>query len=222
MGTDAGGPVWQWPWGGSPRISPRPRCRVLMKTVELEREECPLNTASSCEASLSTMALFDPGLVSSSRFRSRMLTHSPPPLAATCKPIDSTVSPGTDIAVVPPVWTQSSLEISQQWRCPSGGADRKLCSLLWPIRPALCYTARSPSYAFCLSLVFSMGFFKTHVFVFEQKAVTYHLHHRCLFVYIAHKLHGSILFPNDSVNSPLFPNSKSKWCWDNRAAPGNL
>lgn len=39
-----------------------------------KRGEYTLNTPSPCEVSLNTVALYDLGLVSSSRFRSRMLT----------------------------------------------------------------------------------------------------------------------------------------------------
>lgn len=49
-----------------------------MKMVALEGGGYTLNTPSPCEVSLNTVALFDPGLVSSSRFRSRMCppTHT--------------------------------------------------------------------------------------------------------------------------------------------------
>lgn len=64
-----------------------------------------LDTTSPCEVSLNAVALFDPGLVSSSR----MLTQTAPypaPLI-TCNPRDSSVSPGTDNTVAPavrPAW----------------------------------------------------------------------------------------------------------------------
>lgn len=77
LGTDLGGLTGGGHEGGSHWISVGPRCRFLMKIVELERGGRTLNTPSSCEASLNTVALFDPGLVSSSRFRSRMLTPYP-------------------------------------------------------------------------------------------------------------------------------------------------
>lgn len=80
-----------------------------------------------------------PGLVSFSKFRSRMLTPGIAP-SVTWTPRDSPVSLGTDIAVAPVVWTEASLDFSQQWRYPSGRADRKLCFLSWSIHPILCKT----------------------------------------------------------------------------------
>lgn len=84
----------------------RSRCRVLMKMLQLEGGGLELDTTSPCEVSLNAVALFDPGLVSSS---SRMPTQTAPypaPLI-TCNPRDSSVSPGTDITVAPavrPAW----------------------------------------------------------------------------------------------------------------------
>lgn len=65
-----------------------------------------LDATSPCEVSLNTVALFDPGLVSSSSRMPTQIAPYPAPLI-TCNPRDSSDSPGTDITVAPsvrPAW----------------------------------------------------------------------------------------------------------------------
>lgn len=141
-----------------------------MKMVEFERGEYTLNTPSPCEVSLNTVALFDPGLVSSSRFRSRMLTPgTPPPL-----PVHQEIAqfPWGQIlrsrllSGLKPAWTSHNSE-GAHLAGPTGSF------VLCPDPFILSFVIQ---YAFCLCF---MQFSRAHVFVFLQKLFTDHLHHRC-------------------------------------------
>lgn len=113
----------------------QPRCRALIRMVELQRGEQTLSFLSRCEVSLNTVALLDLGLVSSSRFKGRMLTLEPTPPPHYLNIRDSLVSLGADKAVAPLVCNEPSLLFSQRQMYPSGRLNRKLFSPTRPIHP---------------------------------------------------------------------------------------
>lgn len=156
-----------------------------MKTVELVRWRCTLNTPSPCEVSLNTVALFDLGLVSFSRFRSRMLTSNIPlPPSATWTSRDRAVSLETDIETAPVVWTEASFSFSQQQRHPSGVVGRKVFSsvlTLFPLPSVIQFVLHGRLHVFH---VLHAVFYSNMLCFFFKPKTLHHLHHRCFVSFI--------------------------------------
>lgn len=147
-----------------------------MKTVESERGEYTLNTLSPCKVSVNTMALFDPGLVSSSRFRSRRLTP-PPPL-----PVHQEIAlfPWGQIlqsrllSGLKPAWSYHNSEGAHLAGQTGSFVRRRGASILSFVIQRVFHDA----HFVCLSCF--------ECYLQGQKTCVDHLRHRCSFVYVSH------------------------------------